>query len=146
MTADVRQRASAAYQGARDTIAPGQQIVLLYDGAIRFLREAETAIAQGAIERRHTSVSKAFAIVNALQCCLDFEQGGEVARSLDRFYGYVLHRLTRIDLTNDPAICVELVGLLGQMRASWAAIAGPPAGGRVAAGAPAAPRPVALTT
>lgn len=146
MTADVHQRASAAYRGASDTIAPGQQIVLLYDGAIRFLHEAEAAIAQGAIERRHTSVAKAFAIVNALHCCLDFEQGGEVARTLDRFYGYVLHRLTRIDLTNDASICRELVGLLGQMRASWAQIAGPQPAGRPAAPAPVAPRPVALTT
>lgn len=134
MSPDVRRRASAAYQGARETIAPAQQIVLLYDGAIRLLREAEAAIAEGAIERRHGCVAKAFAIVNALQCCLDFERGGEVARSLDRFYGYVLHRLTRIDLTNDPAICVELAGMLGQMRASWAAIAEPP---------PAPPRPLA---
>lgn len=146
MTADVRQRASAAYHGARETIAPGQQIVLLYDGAIRFLREADAAIAAGAIERRHSCVSKAFAIVNALHCCLDFEQGGEVARSLDRFYGYVLHRLTRIDLTNDATICAELVGLLGQMRASWAAIAGPRPVTPPAAAPPAGPRTIALTT
>lgn len=123
MNAQILQRAAAAYRGAAETIAPVQQLVMLYDGAIRFLREAESAIAAGAIERRHHNVRKAWDIVNALQSCLDFERGGEVARSLDLFYGYVLHRLTRIDITNDPAICAELIGLLGQMRASWAAIA-----------------------
>lgn len=144
MTPDVRQRANAAYRGASETIAPAQQIVLLYDGAIRFLKEAEAAIAARAIERRHNAVAKAFAIVNALQCCLDFDQGGEVARSLDRFYGYVLHRLTRIDLTNDPSICAELIGLLGQMRASWAAIA--EAQTPAPARPPAPQRAVALST
>ncbi|MCS6781267.1 MAG: flagellar export chaperone FliS [Geminicoccaceae bacterium] len=123
MNAHTLQRAAAAYRGAAETIAPAQQLVMLYDGAIRFVREAESAIAAGAIERRHRNVRKAWDIVNALHACLDFERGGEVARSLDLFYGYVLHRLTRIDVTNDPAICAELIRLLGQMRASWAAIA-----------------------
>jgi|DewCreStandDraft_4_1066084.scaffolds.fasta_scaffold00025_131 flagellar protein FliS len=123
MNAHLRQLASAAYRGASETVSPAQQIVMLYDGAIRCLREAEAAIAAGAIERRHNNVAKAFAIVNALHCCLDFEKGGEVARSLDRFYAYVLHRMSRIDITGDASICAELIGMLSQMRASWAAIA-----------------------
>ncbi len=146
MNAHLRHLASAAYRGAVDTISPAQQIVMLYEGAIRFLKEAEAAIAAGDIERRHNNVKKAFDIVNALQCCLDFEKGGEVARSLDRFYSYVLQRMTRIDLTNDPSICAELIGMLDQMRASWAAIAagaaGPTASPLPAAGA----RPLAVTT
>lgn len=146
MNAHLRHRASAAYRDAAETIAPAQQIVMLYDGAIRCLREAEAAIAEGAIERRHNNVAKAFAIVNALHCCLDFEKGGEVARSLDRFYAYVLHRMSRIDITNDASICRELVGLLGQMRQSWATIA-EGAAQRPADPAPPAPsRSIALTT
>lgn len=146
MNSHVRQLASAAYRGASETIAPARQIVLLYDGAIRCLREAEAAIAAGAIERRHRNVAKAFAIINALHCCLDFERGGEVARSLDRFYGYVLYRMSRIDPSNDPAICAELVGLLSRMRDSWATIA---EGGAARPPNPSAsprPRSLSLTT
>lgn len=116
---------AAAYRrAAAQTSSPAGQIVLLYEGAIRSLRAARQAIAEGRIEDRHREVRRAFAIVGGLQGCLDFERGGEIARLLDRFYGYVLIRLPQIDLLGDPAICSELVTRLEEMRASWAAIAG----------------------
>lgn len=118
----------AAYrQSAAQTGSPGERIVLLYEGAIRSLHAAGTAIAERRIEDRHREVRRAFAIVTGLQACLDFERGGEVAHLLDRFYGYVLTRLPQIDLQDDPAICSELAARLQEMRASWAAIARTPA-------------------
>ncbi|MDX6750796.1 flagellar export chaperone FliS [Geminicoccaceae bacterium 1502E] len=124
--------AIAAYRrAAAQTGSPGEQIVMLYEGAIRSLHAARKAIVHGQIEERHREVRRAFAIVGGLQACLDFERGGDVARLLDRFYGYVLTRLPQIDLLNDPAICSELAERLEEMRTSWSAIARP--------GTPAAP-------
>ena len=116
-------RVSAAYRSAAETHPPARQIVMLYDGAIQRIQEAKAAIAARRIEARFNSVMKAHAIVAALQSCLDFDQGGEVAPLLDRFYGYVLGRLTLVNVRDDPAICDELVRLLRQMRDSWAEIA-----------------------
>ena len=118
---------SAAYRSAAETHPPARQIVMLYDSAIQRVQEAKAAIAARRIEARFNLVMKAHAIVGALQSCLDFDQGGEVAPLLDRFYGYVLGRLTLINLRDDPAICDELVWLLRQMRDSWAEIATGPA-------------------
>jgi flagellar secretion chaperone FliS len=100
---------------------------MLHDGAIQRIEEAKAAIAARRIEARFNLVMKAHAIIGALQSCLDFDQGGEVAPLLDRFYGYVLGRLTLINLRDDPAICDELVRLLRQMRDSWVEIAPSPA-------------------
>ncbi len=122
MNAHIHHRAAAAYGQAAQTIPPLRQIVMLYEGAILRLGEARQAIAEDRIEDRHRATTKAAAIVDALHGCLDFERGGEVATHLDRFYTYVSFRMRQIDIRNDASICDELVGLLGEMRDSWAAL------------------------
>lgn len=118
-----RARAMSAYQTATETVAPATAIVMLYDGAMQALSRARQAIAEGRIEDRCNAVNKAHAIVHGLQCQLDFAAGGEIARLLDRYYGYLLGRMTQVNIRNDPSICDELLTRLREMRASWAAIA-----------------------
>jgi flagellar protein FliS len=133
------QRAMNAYGQAAETLAPARQIVLLYDGAIRRIKEARDAIERRAINDRYLAIGKAAAIVEALQACLDHERGGEIATNLDRLYTYFGMRLQRINLTDDVQICEELVARLGELRTSWAQIAD--AGGAPGAAGPAsAPR------
>jgi flagellar secretion chaperone FliS len=118
-----RTRAMTAYQTATETVAPATAIVMLFDGAMHSMTRAGQAIAEGRIEDRWTLVNKAHAIVHGLQCQLDFAAGGEIARLLDDYYGYLLGRMTQANIKNDPAICDEVVDRLREMRASWAAIA-----------------------
>jgi flagellar protein FliS len=118
-----------AYGRASTTLAPAQQIVLLYEGAIRRTREARRAIEAGRVQDRCLAVNKATAIVEGLQSCLDHARGGEIARNLDRIYTHVIFRLQRINLTDDKAICDEVIARLDQLRSAWA---------QLAAGAPAA--------
>jgi flagellar protein FliS len=136
-------RASAAYRDA-EAHPPARQIVLLHDSAIRNLKEASSAIAARRIEARFHRVTKAHAIVAALQSCLDLDRGAEIAQLLDRLYSHILNRLVLINLHNDPAICDELVRLLGQMRAGWAELADGPEAGATAIPAP-TPLPAALS-
>jgi flagellar protein FliS len=128
------QRALSAYGQAAETLAPLKQIVLLYDGAIRRIKEAREAILQHRIKDRCTAIDKAGAIIDALHAALDHERGGEIAAQLDRIYTYLGFRLQRVNLEDDPAICDELVARLAELRGSWAQLAGAPG----EAGAPAA--------
>jgi flagellar secretion chaperone FliS len=131
------QQAMSAYGQAAETLAPARQIVLLYDGAIRRIKEARDAIERRAIKERHVAIAKAAAIVDALQSCLDHERGGEIASNLDRLYTYFGNRLQRINLKDDVQVCDELVERLGELRASWAQIADAGAGpGAAGAAAP----------
>ncbi len=116
-------RAMSAYGQAAETLAPARQIVLLYDGAIRRIKEARRAIDLRRVNERYIAVEKATAIVEALHACLDYERGGEIARNLDRLYTYVVFRLQRVNLTDDASICDEVVERLGELRAAWAQIA-----------------------
>jgi flagellar protein FliS len=116
-------RAINAYGQASETLAPAQQIVLLYEVAIRRIKEAQNAILARRINERCRAVQKATAIIEGLQSCLDHERGGEIARNLDRLYTHLTFRLQRINLTDDPAICDEAIARLDQLRASWAQLA-----------------------
>ena len=116
-------RAINAYGHASETLAPAQQIVLLYEGAIRRVKEAQSAVLARRINERCRAVQKATAIIEGLQSCLDHERGGEIARNLDQIYTHVTFRLQRINLTDDPTICDEVIARLDQLRGAWAQLA-----------------------
>jgi flagellar protein FliS len=116
-------RALDAYGQASATLAPVQQVVLLYEGAIRRIGEARRAIEAGRVQDRCLAVQKSTAIVEGLQSCLDHARGGEIARNLDRIYTHVIFRLQRVNLTGDPAICDEVIARLDQLRGAWAQLA-----------------------
>jgi flagellar protein FliS len=139
-------RAAGAYRDAGLNQPPARQIVLLYDSAIRRLKEARVAIVEDRIEDRCRLVLKAFEILQALQACLDFERGGSVAPLLHRYYTHAMSRVLKINQDNDPALCDEVVAYLVPMRASWASIADGTASGLPAAGLQAAePSPASMT-
>jgi flagellar protein FliS len=118
-----RTRAMNAYQTANTTVTPAMAIVMLYDGAMKFLSLAKAAIDERRIEDRCHLINKAHAVIHGLQCQLDFDAGGDIAPVLDHYYSYLLHRMMQINIKNDPAICDELIDRLREMRESWAAIA-----------------------
>jgi flagellar secretion chaperone FliS len=117
------QRAVTAYGQASETLAPVQQVVRLYDGAIRRVREAQAAIEARRVGERHAAIAKAAAIVEGLQACLDHQRGGEIAANLDRIYTHLTFRLHRLNLSDDPVICEELLARLGALREAWAGLA-----------------------
>jgi flagellar protein FliS len=116
-------RAMNAYGQAAETIPPATQIVMLYDGVIRNMKLAQAAISMGRVNERYQAVRKSSTIIEALQDCLDHEQGGEIARQLDQIYTYIIFRLQAINLKNDPTICDEVTERLGDLRESWHQIA-----------------------
>ena len=116
-------QAMNAYGQATQTIPPAQQIVMLYDGIVQQLKAARGAVAERRINDRYLAVQKATSIIEALQGCLDFENGGEIAPQLDRLYTHYIFRLQAINMENSVAICDELLERVGELRASWAAIA-----------------------
>ena len=62
-------------QGAVLAATRGQLVVMLYDGARRFLRQAAVAMRAGEIERAHNTLRRAELIIAHLDGTLDFDQG-----------------------------------------------------------------------
>jgi flagellar protein FliS len=93
-------------------------VVMLYDGAIRFMGEARQAIARNDVRARTEATRRALDIVSELQNRLNINEGGDIARELDRLYTYMGSRIT--DVTRgDAAAADELHKLLTTLRDAW---------------------------
>lgn len=111
-----------AYAAATQTVAKTQQIIMLYDGIIKLIQQGKDAIREKRIEDRYNLLLKASNIVHGLQGCLDFENGGEIAKVLYSFYSSVDSKLFSVHRTNSIEACDEVINDLKQMRDAWAAV------------------------
>ena len=113
-----------AYSVATRTVAKTRQVVMLYDGAIRFMRQAEVAIDEKRVEERFKLLQRAVEVLTGLQSSIDFDNGGEMAQTLHRFYTGLNMRILSVNFKEDPAkaICAEIITELKQMRDIWDSI------------------------
>jgi len=112
--------------------SPVELVVMLYDGALRFLEEARRAIARNDISARAAAIDRALAIIAELQSTLDLERGGAIAQELDRLYSYINARLLDVTARKDVRALDDVHKVLTTLRDGWVQIAGTP---------PGAPRP-----
>ena len=100
--------------------SPMQLVVMLYDGALRFLNEARTAQAAGDVRRRANALGRVAAIVAECHSTLDLERGGMLAAELDRLFSYMSSRLLDITVKRDPTAIEEVYKLMSILRDAWA--------------------------
>jgi flagellar protein FliS len=108
---------------------PLELVVMLYDGALRFLREARAAIERRDVRARRDAVARALAILSELQSTLDMEAGGDTARTLDQIYSYVTTRVTDASFAQKVEPLDEAIRILLPLRDAWATISAQPAPG-----------------
>jgi flagellar protein FliS len=105
------------------TQTPGKIIVMLYEGAIRFLTRAiEELEAKRYIEKGQL-INKALDIIDELNCSLDMQAGGEVAANLRRLYLFMTTRLNEANIHKDPQRIREVIALLNDLNMGWKALA-----------------------
>ena len=105
------------------TASPGQLVVMLYDGAGRFLRQAEIAAAEGAWRHAMDRLDKADAIVDELLVTLDTEQGGQLAERLQGIYVFCKRLTIEARVERDAGKIRRTAALLSDLRDAWAEIA-----------------------
>jgi flagellar protein FliS len=115
--------ADAYRRTAVQSSSPLGLVVMLYDGAIKFVLEAREAIARNDVRARTNAVSRALAIVAELQNTLNLKEGGEVGLELDRLYSYVSARLLDVTAKADDEAAKEVYKLLSTLRDGWSQIA-----------------------
>jgi flagellar protein FliS len=116
-----RPNALATYnQVANLETNPIQQLVMLYNGAIKFLRLAATDIeAKDALAKAEHS-SRALEIIGYLQSILDFERGQDVAPALDTLYSSVTAMILRASMKLDSQLMGRAADLLAPVCDAWA--------------------------
>ncbi len=117
-----RLNALAAYGAvANAETNPLQQIIMLYDGAIKFLRLAATDIETGDLIAKAEHSNRALDIISYLQSILDFEKGGEVASHLDVFYLTLTMQILSASTKLDGRKMQQAAESLLPVREAWVA-------------------------
>jgi flagellar secretion chaperone FliS len=105
------------------TATPGQLVVMLYDGCLRFLHQAAFAMRDGDMAVSGNRLSRAEAIIDELLTTLDLEQGGEIASRLQGIYVFCNRHLLDARTERDAEKIEKVSELMGELRESWVQIA-----------------------
>jgi len=104
----------------RTAEADGPALVqLLYDEAIRTLRTAAWATENNQHAMKSDKLTRATAILFALEAGLDFERGGAVAVTLSRLYRGARDSIVAASLGNDPAPFRNVAATLAEIADAW---------------------------
>lgn len=102
------------------TATPEMLVTMLYDGAIRFLRQAKANLSSKKIQEANYFLIRAENIIAELNNSLDLNRQ-PVAGSLRNLYEYMLRRLVEANTKKDLAIVDEIVAMLLDLRETWVA-------------------------
>jgi len=122
---------TAAYRTAQVVSASrAGQIVLLYQGAIRFGTQHLAGLERHEIESAHRSSIRCQEIVAALRGSLDLS-AGPIALQLDQLYDFVLRRLVEGNVSKEAKPTQEALQVLRGLLEAWQDLAARPASGLV---------------
>lgn len=108
------------YQQNQIMTASQEQILLmLYDGAIRFCRQAIGASEAGDTAEKLGRIAKVFAIITEFSNSLNHEIGGEIAADLDGLYQFMLRELSKARKDTSGEHLQNVEKLLVELRMTW---------------------------
>jgi flagellar protein FliS len=114
--------ALARYGAVKVTTAnPGNLLVMLYEGLIRFLREAQAAMAAQDRARAGERLGRSQAIISHLLSSLDSQHAPELCKNLQSLYVFCISHLLKANLEQDPEKIGEVLRLLTPLRDAWVA-------------------------
>lgn len=105
-----------------DTASPENLILMLYDGALRFITQADEAFEAKNNECINNMLLKTQAIFTELLVCLDKNRGGEIAVNLERLYIFFLEKLAQANVQKNPLPMREIKPLIEDLRNTWAEV------------------------
>jgi flagellar secretion chaperone FliS len=118
-----RQAANSYFQTEVQSRTPLELVVMLYDGALRFIAQARGAIERNDIRARRDAIARTQAILSELQSTLNMEKGEALAKQLDSLYVYIGGRLMDASFKQDVRPIDEATKLLTTLRDAWADVA-----------------------
>jgi len=105
------------------TAPPGRLVLMLYEGAIKFLEKAILGLdVEDPLEMNqtvHNNVTRAQDIINELNNTLDMDQGGKLAVVLRDLYGYLENKLYQSNIRKDREGIQEVIDRLTTLQEGW---------------------------
>src|SRR5262245_13730104 len=111
-------------QVATQTASPGQLVLLLHDGIIRFLEQARLGFGKDDPkefnETINNNVQRAQGIINEMNQSLNMSEGGEFALRMRGLYNYFDRRLQESNVTKTELGIIEVIKHITVLRDAWA--------------------------
>lgn len=96
----------------------GALVLMLYDGALRFLEKGHQAMVNKDYHKAYMEIIRVERILNELMSCLNLEVG-EIAQNLMKLYEFMEWRLILSNKDKDPQGLLEVSRLLGSLKDAW---------------------------
>ncbi len=107
---------------AVSTQGKGRLIVMLYEGAIKFMNLAIEQMQAGNLDEKSRYISRAQDIINELNAVLDMDEGGQVATNLRQLYSFMTRRLSEANTKQDTQMVRDVISLMQELHQGWKAI------------------------
>ena len=105
------------------TASSVQVVVLLYDGAISSMKLAQEGIVALNFHDKARFLDRALRVVGELSASLNMEEGGVIAKDLQRVYEYIQFEVTQANLKNEPGRLEGPIRCMSAIRESWQELA-----------------------
>lgn len=105
-------------QSSVQTSTPAQLLLMLFDGAIRFINAGLDGVHQQDIQKSNLNFGKAQSIMSELMSTLD--PSYEVSKSLFALYEYINHLLIEANIKKETEPAEEALGYITELRDTWA--------------------------
>ena len=106
-------------QSGVESASAAQLITMLLDGALDRVAKAQGHMERGELAEQGEVIGKVIDIVASLDSYLDHDKGGEVSKTLESLYDYIVRQLYQANLKNDVQLLEEVASLLSEVRAGW---------------------------
>ncbi len=131
-----------------NTTSQGQLLLMLYDAAINFLKQARQKIDEKDYAAKGILISRATDILSELNQSLNKERGGKIAQNLNSLYLFCNNQLAQANLRMDTKYVDNVLNILDNLRRAYGQIvpdhdsqnAGAPATAQSATPAPSVPK------
>jgi flagellar protein FliS len=100
--------------------SPEQILLMLYDGAVRFCRQAISGIEEENLDKIHRGIRNSMAIIAEFSNSLDHAIGGKIADDLEALYDFMIRELLQANLHKDIEKLKVVEKLLLDLRSTWA--------------------------
>lgn len=100
-----------------NTAAPWELTALLFNGCIKFMKQAMEGINTRNYKMKNDNIKRATDIINELLFTLDKQY--EVAHRLTSLYDYMLHKLFIANMKLDTASLTECIELMTELKDTW---------------------------
>lgn len=105
------------YRQSAVQTAPSQLLIMLYDGAIRFVKGGIEGITGQEVQKSNEFFKKAQDIVSELRASLDYSY--DVSHNLSSLYEYVNYLLIEANIKKNVQPAEEALGYLVELRETW---------------------------